>query len=106
MQFNQVTRVLSPHTRLVRDTLQKFVELDKHEIKDQSNVVVGWQLPKEIVTHEAMVKLFTVNGIKRVARSDTTDSQTNLTITKYTHRVGDVLIETTMFPEFLTIKLQ
>lgn len=106
MKFNQVTRVLSPHTRLVRDALQKFIELDTNEIKDQSNVVIGWQLHKESITHEELVKLFTVNGIKRVARSDTSDPQTNLTITKYTHRVGDTLIETTMFPEFITIKLQ
>lgn len=106
MNINQVTRMLCPSTRFVRDHLARVTDIDKHEIKDTTNAVVGWQIPKEVLTHEDMVRLFTVNGILRVARSENTDPTTHLTIIKYTHRLGDYLIESTVFPEFITIKLQ
>ncbi len=106
MKVNQVTRVLSPATRMVRDKIQRLIPLDAHEVKDSTNTVIGWQIPKSVITHEGIVNMFTVNGITRVARSDSTDPTESITVTKYTHRVENVLIETNVFPEFITINLQ
>lgn len=106
MKVNQVTRILSPATRMVRDSLVRVASLDAYEIKDQANVVIGWRLPKDVITHEQLIKKFAELGIRRVARSESIDKESKLSMVKYTHRIDDVMIETTIFPEFLTINLQ
>lgn len=107
MKFrNVVTRVLNPVVKEVRDVLQNVCEIDKYELKDSADIVIGWNIPrKDIELQEFLQKVKTVN-LRKVAWSTSKDSESQVISEQFTFQWGDILIGVTAFESSYSIEVK
>lgn len=106
MQINKTaTRILSPVMLTVRDSLKKVCDIDKYELKDDSNVVIGWTIPKSLFEVPDLLKTINVNGYVRVARSMTNSGDFMFEKFTYRHTEGNILISLSVFIDSTTIEV-
>ncbi len=105
IKVNKITRVMSPLTRAVRDELEKFVKIDKFELKDSGDVVVGWSLPFSELNLQTFLDKITVNNFVWVARSSTRTEDFTYEIYTYEYKPQKILIRITTFIDYFTIEV-
>lgn len=105
IKINQVTRVLSPVKRDIRDSLEKVCKIDKYEIKDEDNIVIGWSIPFSEMDLQTFQQKISVNRYKWMAKSTTkTDDFTYLIFT-YCFEPKSILIRVTSFLDHFTVEV-